>query len=31
VLSGLGLLAAGIMALIGRQEYKEWRRANRLD
>jgi hypothetical protein len=29
VLGGAGLLAAGVLALVGRQDYKAWRRAQR--
>jgi hypothetical protein len=29
LLCGLGLLAAGVMALVGRDEYKAWRRAEK--
>jgi len=29
LLGGIGLLAAGVLALVGRDEYKAWRRAQR--
>jgi hypothetical protein len=29
LLGGIGLLAAGVLALVGREEYKAWRRAHK--